>query len=62
MKWIKKKLRQFINIIDTPFDKLKHFLYGYHKIFGICFSIKVPMKNKNYYGFEIRIRERRKCE
>lgn len=60
--WLKKKLNDLINYIDDPFDNLKHYLFGYHKIFGKCVLIKVPMKNKNYYGFEIRIVEKGVCD
>ena len=44
-------IKWLINRIDDPWDNFKHWLYGYH--FNGKIRIKIPMKNKNYYGFEI---------
>ncbi len=57
-----KWLKWLINRIDDPIDNLKHALYGVHSIFGLCIRVRVPMKNKNYYGFEIRLEERKVCD
>lgn len=52
-KWIPKPIRWLINRLDDPFDNLKHYLYGYHRIFGMCFKVRVPMANKKEWRFRI---------
>ena len=56
LKWLLENLKKLINIIDTPFDKLKTWLWRDRPIKnGWRYRIRVPMKNNHYYGFEIAI-------
>lgn len=55
-KWLPKPLRKLINLVDDPFDNLKHWLYRDRVLKGDWrYRIRVPMANKNYYGFEIAV-------
>lgn len=59
-KLLPKKLRQLINIIDTPIDKMKHWLWRDRPLTkNFNYRIRVPMKNKGYYGFELTIYRRK---
>lgn len=56
LRWLQKKLKKLINLIDDPIDNLKHWLWRDRPIKnGWRYRIRVPMKNKYYYGFEITI-------
>jgi hypothetical protein len=56
VKWLLEKLKKLINIVDNPIDNLKHWLWSDTEIKnGWYLRIRVPMKNKSYYGFEITI-------
>lgn len=62
-KWWRKKLQKLINSIDDPIDNLKHFLWSKWKLKnGWVLRIRVPMKNKNYFGFEITITKEKRDE
>ena len=39
-------LRNFVNLIDDPFDNFKHWLNGEHCIFGWCFRLRIPMRGR----------------
>lgn len=67
LKWLLKKLKNLKNWLDNPIDNLKHKLYGEHSLGkNYYLRIKVPMKNKKYYGFEIAVikkrKENKKCQ
>lgn len=50
-KWLKKHY-------DDPIDNLKHWLWRDTPLKnGWRLRVRVPMKNKKYYGFEISIRK-----
>ena len=58
MTWqqLRKKLKKFLNLVDNPIDNIKHWLYRNRQIKGDWwYRIRVPMKNKGYFGFEIAI-------
>lgn len=56
MSWIKK----ILNKIDDPIDNLKHWLWRDRPICGKWRGrIRLPMKNKGYFGFEIAIYKER---
>ena len=56
LKWLRKKLGKLINWLDNPIDNLKHALWRERRIKGNWYyRIRVPMKNKGYFGIEIAI-------
>ena len=45
--WMPKWLKKIVNVIDTPWDKFKHFLNGLELyIFGRYYKFRTKMGNK----------------
>lgn len=54
VKWLRDRLKKLINLVDNPIDNLKHWLWRDRHLKGDWYyRIRVPMKNKGYYGFEV---------
>lgn len=63
LQWLLKKLKKLINFVDDPVDNLKHWLWHEWNLKnGWIFRVRVPMKNKKYYGFEAVITKRKEIE